>query len=71
MPAEPDRAGIEKLMTTDGGDGLTLADKSLPLRGGFMLQGEEIDIDLSLDARLTDMRNGLLPELARKTFTND
>lgn len=68
VPAEADRAGIEKLMAAHGGDGLTLAEESLPLRGGFMLQGEEIDIDLSLDARLADMRNGLLPELAKKTF---
>lgn len=68
VPAEADRAGIEKLMTKHGGDGLTLADEPLPLRGGFMLQGEQIDIDLSLDAQLMDMKNGLLPELARRVF---
>jgi len=68
VPAEPDRAVIEKLMAKHGGKGLTLADESLPLRGGFMLQGEKIDVDLSLDAQLTDIRNGLLPELAQKAF---
>lgn len=68
VPAESDRAGIEKLMADHGGNGLALADESLPLRGGFMLQGEKIDVDLSLDAQLTDIRNGLLPELAQRAF---
>ena len=71
VPAEPNRAGIEKLMAKHGGDNLTLADESLPLRGGFRLEGEEIDVDLSLDARLADMRSGLLPELAQRTFGTD
>jgi len=68
VPAEPDRAILEKLMEKHGGKDLTLAEESLPLRGGFVLRGEEIDIDLSLDAQLTEMRSGLLPELARKAF---
>ena len=68
VPAEPDRAIIEKLLANRGGDGPLLADESLPLRGGFVLRGEDVDIDLSLDAQLAEMKNELLPELARRAF---
>jgi len=67
VPAEPDRAIIEKLLAKRGG-GRSLAGESLPLRGGFVLRGEDVDVDLSLDAQLAEMKNELLPELARRAF---
>jgi vacuolar-type H+-ATPase subunit E/Vma4 len=67
VPAEPDRAAVEKLVADR--DGLSLSDESLPLRGGFMLRGEKIDMDMSLDTLLTDLRDQLVPELAAKAFT--
>ena len=69
VPAEPDREAIAKLLEKQGETGLELADDSLPLRGGFVLRGEKIDIDLSLDSRLADMKGELMPELARRAFT--
>jgi len=69
VPAEPDREAVEQLLgALKQGEGLTLADESLPLRGGFLLRGEKVDIDCSLDARLEELRAELLPQLAGKAF---
>ena len=68
VPAKDDRALIGKLLATHGGNSSTLAEESLPLRGGFVLKGDKIDIDLSLDAQLAELKEELLPELARKAF---
>lgn len=68
VPAEADRAIIENLLAKHGGDGPLLDGESLPLRGGFVLKAEDVDIDLSLDAQLAEMKNELLPELARRAF---
>ena len=68
VPAEPDRDAIGKLL---GKGGPELADESLPLRGGFVVRGEHIDEDRSLDARLGDLKAALLPELAKKALATD
>ncbi len=68
LPAEPDRAIVEKLLDKHGGKGLELADESLPLQGGFVLKGEKVDVDLSLDSQLAEMKADLMPELARRAF---
>jgi len=69
VPAEPDRPLIEELLSTRD-TGPTLAEKSLPLRGGFMLEGDRFDLDLSLDTQLVERKTELLPELAKKAFTD-
>jgi vacuolar-type H+-ATPase subunit E/Vma4 len=69
VPAEPDRAALEELLAgLKDKAGLELADESLPLQGGFVLEGKTADLDLSLDTRLTELRSELKPELARNAF---
>ncbi len=67
VPAEPDRSAIEELLAEQDSPA-ELADESLPLRGGFVLRGDRIDEDFSLDSRLADLRAELLPELAKQAF---
>ena len=69
VPAQDDRPVIQELLwDLKEGDGLSVAEDSLPLRGGFVLKGEKVDLDLSLDTQLAELKEKLLPELAVKTF---
>jgi len=69
VPAESDRALIAELLADlKEATGPDLSDDNAPFRGGFLLKGERIDLNLSLDARLADLKAGLLPELAKKAF---
>lgn len=68
VPAEADRKIISDLLEKQGGDGLEIAAESAPIRGGFLLKGDKMDIDLSLDTRLAETRSKLMPELARRAF---
>jgi len=68
VPAEPDRKAISDLLEKQGGDGLEIAAESAPIRGGFLLKGDKMDIDLSLDTRLAETKGRLMPELARRAF---
>ncbi len=72
VAAAADRAAIEQLLAElkkqNRGAGLSVAEESRPLRGGFILQGEKTDIDLSLDTWLADVKEELMPEMARRAF---
>jgi len=69
VAAKPDRNAIAALLADRAAaDGLALADDSLPAQGGFLLRGEKVDLDLTLDTRLDAIRETLLPELAGRAF---
>ena len=68
VPAQEDRPALAELLSAQDRSGHRLSDDSLPLRGGFVLQGDRVDIDLSLDAQLVELKADILPELAAKTF---
>jgi len=72
LAAPNDREPLAKLLAelkqSGKGAGLTLAEESHPLRGGFVLRGEDIDLDFSLDTQLAELKTQLLPQLAEKAF---
>ena len=69
VPAAEDRGPLGELLEgLKGADGLQLGKESLPLRGGFVLQGEKADLDLSLDTQLAEAREELLPDFADRAF---
>jgi len=69
VAAREDRPVILELLSDlKKADGLSIAEDSLPLCGGFVLKGEKVDLDLSLDTRLDELKAQLLPELAERAF---
>ncbi len=68
LAAEADRDAIRKLLKDSQAKGLSVADETAPLRGGFEVKGEKIDLNLSLDVQLAEIRAKLLPELARRAL---
>ncbi len=68
VPASEDRKAFEVLLAPREGGRLELAEESAPIRGGFLLEGEQFDADFSLDTRLAEVRAELLPELAGEAF---
>ena len=63
---------IEELNASRGPQArLKLVRHSEPLRGGVLFRAERFELDLSLDARLAQLREALAPEVAAVTFTGD
>lgn len=70
VPSAADRGAIESWFSQHRADRLELASESTPIRGGFLLEGAQVNTDFSLDTRLAEIRAELLPELARKAFSS-
>ncbi len=70
VPSAADREAIETWFSQHKAHRLELASENAPIRGGFLLEGTQVDADFSLDARLAEIRTELLPELARKMFSS-
>jgi V/A-type H+/Na+-transporting ATPase subunit E len=71
VAAKDDRAAVARLLGGVGpNSGLTMSDETAPLKGGFVVEGEKVDLDLSLDTQLTEIRARVLPKLAKKAFSD-
>ena len=68
VPAERDRELIASMLPELDTDGLTLSENNATLLGGFLLVGDRIDVNLSLDTRLAEVKAELLPGLAKRAF---
>ena len=61
---------LAELARETGGKMPALAAESANISGGFVLRGERVDIDFSLESELATLRERVLPELAAKAFPN-
>ncbi len=61
---------VEELGRETGGKMPPLAKDSANILGGFILRGERMDIDFTLESELAALRERILPELAAKAFPN-
>jgi vacuolar-type H+-ATPase subunit E/Vma4 len=73
---ERDRARLEPLVAKLNAGRplearLELSQQSAPLLGGVLFKTEKFEIDLSLDARLRQLREELVPEVSRIVFPAD
>lgn len=66
--AERDRAAVEAVVRGAGTRGLTVAPQPGLMRGGVYLVGDGVDLDLTLDAALEDLRDELAVSLAERLF---
>jgi len=66
--SERDRQAVEALLRQAGATGVALAPTPGAMRGGVYLQGEGLDLDLTLDAALADLRDELAMSLAQRLF---
>jgi vacuolar-type H+-ATPase subunit E/Vma4 len=66
--AQRDRQAVEALLRQAGAGGITLAPTPGSMRGGVYLEGEGVDLDLTLDAALADLRDELAMSLAQRLF---
>lgn len=66
------RPAVEKLNAERGADArLTLAAYDGPLTGGVVFRAGQFEVDLSVDAMTTQLRESLAPELSRILFSGD
>ncbi len=61
---------IDGLKAETGGKVPPLADESANILGGFVLRGDRVDVDFSLESELAALHERILPELAAKAFPN-
>ena len=61
---------VDELHRETGGKMPPLAKDSANILGGFILRGERVDIDFTLESELAVLRERILPELAAKAFGN-
>ena len=66
-----DRDTISQLLGEVGLNGFSFAEDVSPPRGGFLLRTKNYDVDVTLDAELTDLREKLIPELAEQLPKED
>ncbi len=59
---------IAELNRETGGKAPALADESADILGGFILRGDHVDVDFTLETELAAFRERILPELAAKAF---
>ena len=65
-----DRATVEAVVRESGSKGVTVGPEPWLMRGGVYLVGEGVDLDLTLDAALADLRDELSMSLAERLFGN-
>ena len=66
-----DRDMLSQLLGEVGVNGLSFAEDARPPRGGFLLRTEKYDVDVTLKAELTDLREELTPELVERLPKED
>ena len=65
-----DRVTVEAVLRETGSDQVTLASDNGAMQGGVLLVGPSFDLDLTLDATLTDLREEHLVSLAERLFAD-
>ncbi len=67
---ERDRAAVAAVLAEAGTDQVTLAPEHASMQGGVLLVGEAFDLDLTLEATLTDLRQEVTVSLAERLFAD-
>jgi len=63
-----DRDAVAAVLAESGTHAITLAEEPAPVQGGVLLVGESQDLDLTLDAALSDLREEMSVPLAERLF---
>ncbi len=56
------------LEETNSGSGFKLSDETVRIRGGFLVQGRQVDLDYSVESLLRDLRESLAQQVAARLF---
>lgn len=65
-----DRVTVEAVLRETGSDQVSLAPEPASMRGGVLLVGPSLDLDLTLDAALADLREEIIVSLAERLFAD-
>lgn len=65
-----DRVTVEAVVRETGTTRVTVSPENGPMLGGVLLVGESVDLDLTLDSALADLRGELTIALAERLFAD-
>lgn len=66
--SERDQSLLSQAVSAAGRSNMKVSDKPMPIKGGFLVQGEQADLDYSVEALMQTLRESLTEEVAAKLF---
>ena len=66
-----DRDRLKKASADVERDDMPVAEDAAPIRGGFLVRGKQVDMDVSVESLMDAMRESLTQQIARKLFDEE